>query len=29
LAHLIYVGARELGLGNEVPGGWFVESIQP
>jgi hypothetical protein len=29
LAHLIYAKARELGLGNEVPSGWFVESIQP
>jgi alanine dehydrogenase len=29
LAHLIYAQARELGLGNEVPSGWFVESIQP
>jgi alanine dehydrogenase len=29
LAHLIYAQARELGLGHEVPSGWFVESIQP
>jgi ornithine cyclodeaminase/alanine dehydrogenase-like protein (mu-crystallin family) len=29
LAHLIYSGCRELGLGHEVPAEWFVESIQP
>jgi alanine dehydrogenase len=29
LAHLIYSRSRELGLGHEVPGEWFVESIQP
>jgi ornithine cyclodeaminase/alanine dehydrogenase-like protein (mu-crystallin family) len=29
LAHLIYSKARELGLGHEVPGDWFVESVQP
>ena len=29
LAHLIYTGCREQGLGHEVPAEWFVESIQP
>jgi ornithine cyclodeaminase/alanine dehydrogenase-like protein (mu-crystallin family) len=29
LAHLIYSGCRELGLGHQVPAEWFVESIQP
>ena len=29
LAHLIYGGCRELGLGHEVPAEFFVESIQP
>jgi ornithine cyclodeaminase/alanine dehydrogenase-like protein (mu-crystallin family) len=29
LAHLIYSGCRELGLGHEVPAQWLVESIQP
>jgi ornithine cyclodeaminase/alanine dehydrogenase-like protein (mu-crystallin family) len=29
LAHLIYSRSRELGLGHEVPGDWFAESIQP
>jgi alanine dehydrogenase len=29
LAHLIYSGCRERGLGHEVPAEWFVESIQP
>lgn len=29
LAHLIYSGSRERGLGHEVPAEWFVESIQP
>jgi alanine dehydrogenase len=29
LAHLIYAKSRELGLGNEVPGEWFSEAIQP
>ena len=29
LAHLIYSRSREMGLGHEVPGEWFVESIQP
>jgi ornithine cyclodeaminase/alanine dehydrogenase-like protein (mu-crystallin family) len=29
LAHLIYSGCRELGLGHDVPAEWFVESIQP
>lgn len=29
LAHMIYEGARERGLGHEVPGDWFVEAIQP
>jgi len=29
LAHLIYSRARELGLGHEMPGDLFTESIQP
>jgi alanine dehydrogenase len=29
LAHLIYSRSREMGLGHEVPGEFFVESIQP
>jgi ornithine cyclodeaminase/alanine dehydrogenase-like protein (mu-crystallin family) len=29
LADLIYRGARESGLGHEMPAEWFVESIQP
>ncbi|HWG04345.1 MAG TPA: hypothetical protein VG271_04960, partial [Beijerinckiaceae bacterium] len=29
LAHFIYSKSRELGLGNEVPGEWFSEAIQP
>jgi alanine dehydrogenase len=29
LAHLIYSRSCELGLGNEVPGEWFAEAIQP
>ncbi len=29
LAYLIYSKSRDLGLGNEVPGDWLVESIQP
>jgi ornithine cyclodeaminase/alanine dehydrogenase-like protein (mu-crystallin family) len=29
LAHLIYTKARSLGLGHEMPGELFVESIQP
>ena len=29
LAHLIYSGCRELGLGHQVPAEWFVESLQP
>lgn len=29
LAHLIYSGCRELGLGHEIPSEFFVETIQP
>lgn len=29
LSYLIYSKSRELGLGNEVPSDWFIESIQP
>ena len=29
LAHLIHSRACELGLGREMPGDWFTESIQP
>ena len=29
LAHLIYVAARERGLGHEIPTDWFLESVQP
>jgi alanine dehydrogenase len=29
LAHLIYSKSRERGLGHELPGDWFTESIQP
>jgi ornithine cyclodeaminase/alanine dehydrogenase-like protein (mu-crystallin family) len=29
LAHLIFSGCRELGLGHEVPAQFFAESIQP
>lgn len=29
LAHLIYTRSRELGLGHEMPSGWFSEAIQP
>lgn len=29
LADLLYCGARESGLGHEVPTEWFVETIQP
>lgn len=29
VAHHIYTEARSAGLGHEVAGGWFVESVQP
>jgi alanine dehydrogenase len=29
LAHLIYSGSSKLGLGKEMPGDWFTESLQP
>ena len=29
LAHLIYARSRERGLGRDLPGDWFTESIQP
>lgn len=29
VAHHVYTAARSAGLGHEVPGEWFVESVQP